>query len=374
MDKQTFGLYIAEKRKQLGMTQAQLAQKVHVTDKAVSKWERGLSYPDVTLLEPLAQALCVSLDQMLRCRMSTAEEKEQPMAEETKNETLQTSESVWAMVEMSKDAELKKRRDIRRLSAALVAVVVVVVVAAVLIVPRSIREYRAQQEQMHFHTLDKELVEILYVERAPGSERPGEYLCCVDYNGTLLSLYYYGGEYSGKTAEEIAPPDRAITYQRDDSSTVYELRWAYSYCSFTYDDRTNAGEISNMRTWETSEILERLVGNIPTEQPLFGLENTCLTRGERESLYFYQPVAYVSRNGDGTEKHYYKANIFFRLPRVLADKGYTIADCDGDGINELLVKTGWEQKPLVVYDYVDGGVVNTWYDDIPDWAAAALKK
>ncbi len=44
MDKQTFGLYIAENRKQLGMTQAQLAQKVHVTDKAVSKWERGLSF------------------------------------------------------------------------------------------------------------------------------------------------------------------------------------------------------------------------------------------------------------------------------------------------------------------------------------------
>ena len=41
MDKQSFGKYIAEKRKQLGMTQMQLAEKLHVTDKAVSKWERG---------------------------------------------------------------------------------------------------------------------------------------------------------------------------------------------------------------------------------------------------------------------------------------------------------------------------------------------
>ena len=61
MDKQSFGKYIAEKRKQLGMTQMQLAEKIHVTDKAVSKWERGLSYPDVTLLEPLAEALSVSI-------------------------------------------------------------------------------------------------------------------------------------------------------------------------------------------------------------------------------------------------------------------------------------------------------------------------
>ena len=56
MNKQIFGTYIAENRKQLGMTQAQLADRLHVTDKAVSKWERGLSYPDVTLLEPLAEA------------------------------------------------------------------------------------------------------------------------------------------------------------------------------------------------------------------------------------------------------------------------------------------------------------------------------
>ena len=57
MDKQTFGTFVAEQRKRQGLTQRQLAQLLHVTDKAVSKWERGLSYPDVTLLQPLAAAL-----------------------------------------------------------------------------------------------------------------------------------------------------------------------------------------------------------------------------------------------------------------------------------------------------------------------------
>lgn len=49
MGKQTFGAYIATRRKQLGMTQAELAEKMNVTDKAVSKWERDLSYPDVSV-------------------------------------------------------------------------------------------------------------------------------------------------------------------------------------------------------------------------------------------------------------------------------------------------------------------------------------
>ena len=43
MNKQLFGAYVAENREQLGMTQAQLAARLHVTDKAVSKWERGVS-------------------------------------------------------------------------------------------------------------------------------------------------------------------------------------------------------------------------------------------------------------------------------------------------------------------------------------------
>ena len=54
MDMHAFGQFIAENRRTRGLTQLQLAESLHVTDKAVSKWERGLSYPDVTLLEPLA--------------------------------------------------------------------------------------------------------------------------------------------------------------------------------------------------------------------------------------------------------------------------------------------------------------------------------
>ncbi|MBR2895889.1 MAG: helix-turn-helix domain-containing protein, partial [Oscillospiraceae bacterium] len=53
MNKETFGAFVANTRREVGLTQRSLAEKLHVTDKAVSKWERGLCYPDVTLSELL---------------------------------------------------------------------------------------------------------------------------------------------------------------------------------------------------------------------------------------------------------------------------------------------------------------------------------
>ena len=47
MDNQKLGIFITELRKEKGLTQAQLAQKLNVTDKAVSKWERGVGFPDI---------------------------------------------------------------------------------------------------------------------------------------------------------------------------------------------------------------------------------------------------------------------------------------------------------------------------------------
>ena len=66
MKKMTLGQIIAALRKEHGMTQAELAEKMNVTDKAVSKWERDLSCPDVGSLSRLADVLGVSLDELMR--------------------------------------------------------------------------------------------------------------------------------------------------------------------------------------------------------------------------------------------------------------------------------------------------------------------
>ena len=68
MDARTFGNYLSRMRKAQGLTQAELAEQLHVTDKAVSRWERGIGLPDINTLEPLADALGLTLADLMHCR------------------------------------------------------------------------------------------------------------------------------------------------------------------------------------------------------------------------------------------------------------------------------------------------------------------
>lgn len=65
MDNIRTGKFIAERRKELGYNQKDLAEKLNITDKAVSKWETGRSAPDVSILIPLAEKLGVSVTEIL---------------------------------------------------------------------------------------------------------------------------------------------------------------------------------------------------------------------------------------------------------------------------------------------------------------------
>ena len=65
MDAKSFGAFIADQRRTLGLTQAEVAARLHVTDKAVSRWERGVGLPDINTLEPLAQVLHLTLDELI---------------------------------------------------------------------------------------------------------------------------------------------------------------------------------------------------------------------------------------------------------------------------------------------------------------------
>ena len=69
MDPKVFGGFIQSRRKLLQMNQAQLAEKLQVTAKAVSRWERAVGFPSIELLEPLAEALEVSLVELMRSRL-----------------------------------------------------------------------------------------------------------------------------------------------------------------------------------------------------------------------------------------------------------------------------------------------------------------
>ena len=65
MDNYVTGAAIRSLREIKGMTQEELAARIHVSAKAVSKWETGKGFPDVSLLEPLATALGLSVIELL---------------------------------------------------------------------------------------------------------------------------------------------------------------------------------------------------------------------------------------------------------------------------------------------------------------------
>ncbi|MBR5596316.1 MAG: helix-turn-helix transcriptional regulator [Lachnospiraceae bacterium] len=73
MKKQTLGMMISSLRKEKGMTQLELAEKMGVTDKAVSKWERDLSFPDINSIPKLAEIFEISVDELMQVKTETKE-------------------------------------------------------------------------------------------------------------------------------------------------------------------------------------------------------------------------------------------------------------------------------------------------------------
>jgi transcriptional regulator with XRE-family HTH domain len=65
MDAEKTGKLIRNKRQALGMSQKDLAEVLNISDKAVSKWERGKTFPDISMLIPLSEALEISLYDLL---------------------------------------------------------------------------------------------------------------------------------------------------------------------------------------------------------------------------------------------------------------------------------------------------------------------
>lgn len=72
MTNKTMGELISTLRREKGMTQKELADQLHITDKAVSKWERGAAYPDTQLLSKLAAILDVSVEELLNAKAMPA--------------------------------------------------------------------------------------------------------------------------------------------------------------------------------------------------------------------------------------------------------------------------------------------------------------
>lgn len=93
MDAQKFGAFVAQCRKDKKMTQADLAAKLNVTDKAISRWERGVGFPDINTMEPLAAALDVSVAELMKSERIQESKVSATMNNEIVSNTLNFAEN-----------------------------------------------------------------------------------------------------------------------------------------------------------------------------------------------------------------------------------------------------------------------------------------
>ena len=89
MDNLQTGAFIRELRKEKTLTQRELAEQLHITDRAVSKWERGLCAPDLATLEPLAEILGVTVAELIAGKRMEETPHKSEIVENENNETLQ---------------------------------------------------------------------------------------------------------------------------------------------------------------------------------------------------------------------------------------------------------------------------------------------
>lgn len=81
MDPEVFGSFIKQCRHELCISQSELAEKLHVTAKAVSRWERGIGFPDIKLLQPLADALGITIVELMQSKRIEADIPKEEAAE-----------------------------------------------------------------------------------------------------------------------------------------------------------------------------------------------------------------------------------------------------------------------------------------------------
>lgn len=112
IDNEQFGQFLVQLRKEKDLTQKQLAEMLYISDKAVSKWERGLSLPDISLVIPLAKILGVTATELLSGKRM--ESDTQFTVEEV--ESLMTQTITFSEEEMAQQNQSKKHRQLFFLS------------------------------------------------------------------------------------------------------------------------------------------------------------------------------------------------------------------------------------------------------------------
>jgi len=151
MDNTKTGQLIATIRKSKSMTQKDIADKLNITSKAVSKWERGLSFPDVGILEKLANILDITVMDLLNGEIHAAEIIDVSTAEL----------SVKDAVHLSKGKISKKAKTILFISAALLLIAIMLLAVALKYSPPIYEINKASPDTMGNEVVNNEIIGLL---------------------------------------------------------------------------------------------------------------------------------------------------------------------------------------------------------------------
>ena len=167
MDLVKIGKYIAGKRKALGMTQKQLAEKLNMSDKSVSKWERGICLPDVSVYMELCEILGISINEFLAGEDIDAENVEKKSEDN--------------IIQVAKDSK-KKQKNLKSILAVVTtfAVIMVLVLGAVFV-------HKVMQPKNYITAVDRTSAEMKTAELLSGTD------------GTYLFNFYVKEEYKTLT-------------------------------------------------------------------------------------------------------------------------------------------------------------------------------
>lgn len=320
MNKEIFGAFIAQTRKEIGLTQKSLADQLHVTDKAVSKWERGLCYPDLTLMEKLAAALGLTMTELMACQRE--KEEEIPV----QNQDL----AMRSLLDISGETIQRQRKTIWKRVAVAAAVLLVLLAAGI----------------FYFSTVVTEVRDSVVVMKQAND---GDYYIYVEEYSHLLRLR--------------CPDQETYDAVEADASLVYKIQCRWN--RLTYRGTASSCELEE-NVVSIGGPMDEVGGSLGVDS-LFG--RSCVWEErvdiypdpQREHGYLHTYRYYYF--GDGSE--YFSDGAETDLLTVKNCRETCPYDYDGDGIVELFVLTKYKEEPYMLYDLEDGQITAQFVDQVP---------
>ena len=120
MDNEKFGKFIKKLRKEKGITQKELGEKLNITDKAISKWERGLSFPDITMLNILAEFFEIDVSELLN-------------GEKGAKKDIDIDKEISEAIEKYKNIEEKRKKKINKTKKTIGVISTIILIISLLI-------------------------------------------------------------------------------------------------------------------------------------------------------------------------------------------------------------------------------------------------